>query len=499
MQPRRTSKRLQSKALATLTDAEIRNQEAPISTLPPELLSTIFEIGLGHSSDLQHKTSFPRTVAHVSRRWREVALATSALWTTVTTHTLYPSWLQSSGNRSLDVHLDLTEIESNTHIGSTRVRVITEAVTPHLHRMQFFTLFDRNSYLLINALTHLACSRVERVWISTVVDPDIAWTLPRSNGTAPLKELRVSGLGMDQCPLPLGDVTTFHFRVCETGQESLRDHQLSGMFTGFDALTTLVLEGPIIEDYDDDEWSDYKDLVHLPLVTTLAVVRSVPLDISLAQLLNTLRLPALHTLVIHYEEEDTLGEATNASQLEGLSPKFPALRTLELHAVTNPSFLKPFMHAFPDVTALVMPTATREMLLMMHIAGSWSGESWRRLRTLTIGGLRYPSREQEYQFVDDVSTLIKSAKDNGRCPEFESVRIGEKLRARGRPVGDALRYSLVSAGVDVEEVSDIEERFERLVPEAFRELGEEEEEDGDDDDDDDDDEEDAVYSHAGIW
>ncbi|KAF7970817.1 hypothetical protein HWV62_22832 [Athelia sp. TMB] len=60
---------------------ELQNIDAPVSSLPEEVLAMVFEAGV--LLDELPRFEFATVVSHVTRRWRSVALATPRLWNTI--------------------------------------------------------------------------------------------------------------------------------------------------------------------------------------------------------------------------------------------------------------------------------------------------------------------------------------------------------------------------------------------------------------------------------
>ena len=60
---------------------ELQNVDAPISSLPDEVLAMVFEAGV--ILDEFPKSRFAILVSHVTHRWRSIALATPRLWNTI--------------------------------------------------------------------------------------------------------------------------------------------------------------------------------------------------------------------------------------------------------------------------------------------------------------------------------------------------------------------------------------------------------------------------------
>jgi F-box-like len=86
-----------------------RNMLAPISHLPPEILSKIFSYCASESTDHKHPLDWIR-VSHVSRHWRAVALTSPNLWGAIVFSR--PKWVEEMIKRSkmasLAIKADLT-------------------------------------------------------------------------------------------------------------------------------------------------------------------------------------------------------------------------------------------------------------------------------------------------------------------------------------------------------------------------------------------------------
>ncbi|KAF8837263.1 hypothetical protein BDN67DRAFT_909567, partial [Paxillus ammoniavirescens] len=93
--------------------AQITNETAPISRLPSDVLAIIFE----ESRRLLNQWPGPRRplpvevqLSHVCARWRQVALSTPSLWTTIKVPILHRevavrAYLQRCNQSPLDIHL----------------------------------------------------------------------------------------------------------------------------------------------------------------------------------------------------------------------------------------------------------------------------------------------------------------------------------------------------------------------------------------------------------
>ncbi|KAG0694800.1 hypothetical protein DFH29DRAFT_759384, partial [Suillus ampliporus] len=94
--------------------AHITNKTAPVSRLPPDVLAIIFEesrrLLIPWSSVVKRPLSPEVQLSHVSSTWREVALSTPALWTTIRFPILHKeaaavAYLQRCNQAPLSVHI----------------------------------------------------------------------------------------------------------------------------------------------------------------------------------------------------------------------------------------------------------------------------------------------------------------------------------------------------------------------------------------------------------
>ncbi|KAJ7113105.1 hypothetical protein C8R44DRAFT_797192 [Mycena epipterygia] len=126
----------------------------PVLTLPNELVSEIFFQSLSSDTPSDRSPSGPRSplfLGHICRKWREIALSTPSLWTTIelrlddaATHErqlrLLELWLSRSGDCPL--FISLFNIVPALPIGITRASVheFVDAVVPHFRRCRSLQL-----------------------------------------------------------------------------------------------------------------------------------------------------------------------------------------------------------------------------------------------------------------------------------------------------------------------------------------------------------------------
>ncbi|KII93242.1 hypothetical protein PLICRDRAFT_35431 [Plicaturopsis crispa FD-325 SS-3] len=431
---------------------------APISSLPTELLSCIFETGLELSSELHYRLSFPRTIVQVSRGWRATALATSQLWTTLTLREVHAGWLEKSRERPLDLFLDLTDMSENSG------QSLLDVLLPHARRWRLLDIYDPVASPFLWDLTSCPTPCLERLWISTGGPPPI-WKSPLLElGDRPkLTELRTSCMRVQASPLK--SVTTFHLRYY-AWQAPLDLRSFCALCMSFESLTTLVMQGPVLDlDSEDGSTVDLECVANLPLLTVLVIEFFESLSSYLVPLLGAINAPILNTLVLRIQEsEDDWDSGLDGLAL--LSSKFPALRTLNLRSdftinVMYPWTKNPFTLAFPDITSLIISSCTHEPITIDPV----EAYRWPKLRTLTIGrGLGMD------QFVPDFAAFIHDGQGGSH---LETLRM-EPLEVWGESAADLLTRELraVGAQLQVEELDSgaLDKAYERWVPPDFLEI-----------------------------
>ena len=132
----------------------IPQQSTPINSLADELLSQIFTLATHGSCDRYDAILYPIIVSHVTHRWREVALSTSTLWTSIILTHPSPwsqlsrtiAYLSRSRLRPLDLFLDFRDPSWNwqedMHSFSWKhMENVIRLLSPHVPRWWRLELF----------------------------------------------------------------------------------------------------------------------------------------------------------------------------------------------------------------------------------------------------------------------------------------------------------------------------------------------------------------------
>lgn len=242
-------------ALLTLQSraAHIKNKIAPVSRLPSDVLAIIFEESrrlLAPWSSVTNRPLSPEVqLSHVSSRWREVALSTPALWTTIRFPILHKEaavivYLQRCNQAPLSVHIGptVTDPDSLRFIAAQfvprldQIRELTLDTDEFPELCSLFTLFSDASALMLRRLK-ICCS-----------DARGATGVPsRSDifkaGAPLLSDIRLSAFPVG---LPQSSATTLHFEPLPGPGHPLSRNTFLDILTPLSAtLSTLHLRGYI--------------------------------------------------------------------------------------------------------------------------------------------------------------------------------------------------------------------------------------------------------------
>ncbi|KAG9314915.1 hypothetical protein JVU11DRAFT_4023 [Chiua virens] len=230
--------------------AHIKNETLPISKLPSDVLSIIFE----ESRCLLNEWPGPRRplpievqLSHVCSRWRQVALSTPSLWTTIRVPILHKeiavrTYFQRCQQCPLDVHIgpmfsDKRSMDLIASLLIPRISQFRELILDTMDRQELFTL--------LGLLANVAAPHLRRltIWSHNVV---------RSQGAYPhfelfrygaplLEDMRLSAIPITFPTFPL---KTLHFDPLPGSGLPLSRSDLLSMITPFaSTLTTLHLKG----------------------------------------------------------------------------------------------------------------------------------------------------------------------------------------------------------------------------------------------------------------
>ncbi|KDQ56038.1 hypothetical protein JAAARDRAFT_208281 [Jaapia argillacea MUCL 33604] len=335
---------------------------APVYRLPVELLSAIFKIGHFEHGELfkagnYWKFKFRGTICLVSRRFRDVAIGTPALWTYISlrlghvhrsfshpAHNVSPvSYLEYCTKRSAELPLSIY----TTFRCHCQEDVYFDALI--MDRLAFYT------------------SRLKRLHIQTETTADgVVLLLQRfRSASAPLLEyFRIEGQEdaefLDESPIFTGGTPRLSYLDFTTNVVLPPSR---GPFPPLRTVTTLSIRG-----VDDMDYAHIRHLLHaMPSLTTLKL--SMTFLMHENNTFPPIILPQLKTIVIKGEGGDWIAPYLMAPNLEtlqiramssgcpciiellGVHGKYASLRTLEVKetswTVPPEDFNEAFLRSMP--------------------------------------------------------------------------------------------------------------------------------------------------------
>jgi hypothetical protein len=299
---RRIDQEMQRLEDAMRTLKSRRNMLAPISYLPPEILSQIFFYCASESTDHKNPLDWIK-VGHVSRHWRAVALNSPNLWGAIVFSR--PKWVEEMLKRSkmanLIVKADLTWVTPKV-LESVQIALRHSARIRELGLVASSTTLDKLFDSPINLPNlHTLCFAVPRkerfgipfgyILPETVLEGDFPY-LRRL-------ELTKCNIGWDS-PL-LNDLT--HLKICDVSSIARSTtNQVLDALERMPALEVLDLHEALPLVPDEAVPLPVDRVVVLPRLTHIAISSSVP---ECANLLQQITIPDTATIKLLCKGTDT--------------------------------------------------------------------------------------------------------------------------------------------------------------------------------------------------
>ncbi|THV02883.1 hypothetical protein K435DRAFT_836213 [Dendrothele bispora CBS 962.96] len=396
------------------------NLSAPISGLPPDLLSSIFLLCYCQES-VPH---FPTVASHVCNYWREVSLGTPLLWTNIHVRLKPSPWLSPKLHVDrLEAYLKRTgtahykvRVEIN---GNHDFRSVVELIAAHLYRCSYihFTIANhpnaveilRESLQSVEAPILEYLSITVRPWPRIDYNPiQFSAILPNifkgALGAPVLSLLRLTGVAGSLQP-PLVSVSTLYIDGTD-----MADLTLSQYRTLLAALPNLINLSLLRIDVTGSN-SEPFDPVSLPSLRSVRL-RNVPGSQTAHLMLKCLPVDQLECLVLlDVECLDTC--------------LFPEVRKLTFSACDFPvEQLGHLMLAFPAVESFTTEIVSSLVLIALGYPGTpvW----WPELKFLTV-------KEIQHEEVVSLVDLVRSRK-RMECP-LSKVCLDKRSRVLLRSKG----------------------------------------------------------------
>ncbi|KIM82282.1 hypothetical protein PILCRDRAFT_474910 [Piloderma croceum F 1598] len=370
-------------ATVKISEFAIADQDPPISRIPHEILAMIFVStqpdklhGLASGQQQQIRIPVEIPVSHVSTFWRDVAIDTPSLWTTVLVHPTQPSELmQIYLSRSKTYPLDVV-----VNHGAGGFVDISEAclnmIISHVDRLRSLHVAGpiNDIYRTLSLFHHLAAPQLKELvlrgrgleWQPYDRAPHIF-----AGGAPALSSLRLNGIGLRTCLPPLSAITSM----------SLYDLQLSGLWK-YQHFLTVLSSTPLLAELSIhgllvDHWE-----AHANGPVQLHSLRSLwlsGLDTHVSHILYSLSLPHIKFLSLNH-----LTPSTNQGIFRLNSSGTPRYPTVLSLVFTRTVSFTGFSSLLPSLTHLTILHCNPLIALQEVFTMSTSVTPLPDLETLTL-------------------------------------------------------------------------------------------------------------------
>lgn len=442
----------------------ITNNRPPICTLPPEVLSRIFQ--LGQSTDTEERViddedsseplsaypPFELLVSHVSLHFRNVALGTHRLWDRITTgrglaNGELKTYLERSNGCLLGVRIDLLRMHIPDPLAMAKVDMIT-LHTSRYQRLAINSVCETQSHPVLRRFCDLSTPRLRHLSVSvdeveniTAADAEIL-----KRDIPGLLFVRMGGLALHFFRPPLHNVETLHldqtvalpmlfdtFRIIVTTPSRLRNLSIYGEMLEPQTNWTSIGTAPI-------------SLPHLQSLRICGISGAIYSGILLG-----ISAPALETLTLKDLKERDLVPflSLEAPIRDAASTKarFPVLSSLTLldPEVSSDVYIELF-RVFPGITSFVLACQTSAPTVLQLLSGpllTGPNTPWLRLQTLAL--------LVNIEVVEGLTVKVARERKKAGCP-LTKLRLGI-----AGPLSELLQYAWLKENVELETFVEVDQ------------------------------------------
>lgn len=367
--------------------------------MPEEVLSLIFQLTSIDSRTIPQQTPsypgsgtafqpIPLIIASVSRRWRSIALKTTALWANVYVAMARPKcWPQlaihKSGKRKLEITIDCRAPECPV---TSDLDTFLDEVLPHVERWSAISVVADHCKVLEtigSRLATLAAPNLQEIRFTLTGrgpsgDQHITIPLLFAGGAPQLARVRVDSVALTWNSPILTDLDTLDLRWLWSDTK-LRYDQFHSLMKVSPTLTTLVLRGFYVQLLPATNYA----AIHAPALRHLEISGD-----SVCAMLSLLVTPSLNSLLLANVDESEFRVLGNFFQSSKKS-RYPSLRSLSLLNVKTSKPTLGFLEVMSQITDLTIINAGSEDFLAVLRARQEGEEghvepAFPHLRTLTI-------------------------------------------------------------------------------------------------------------------
>jgi hypothetical protein len=323
----------------SISSAEMALRRPPVACLPIEMLSAIFEAGPFTSEE---RLKFTLAVSQVSRLWRQTAMHTSFLWSSILLlaecgqgwRELMKLMIKLSRSHPLNITVDLFRDPEDTQfrdILGWQLDIIIPEISRWKH-LYYTAVFYDDAFLFFEPVSFLSAPILEvlEVEVETEEEQYLDQALGVFMGGAPLlSRVRVDGMTILSCLPPISSLTSL--RLFDP-PGPIDFGLFTKILTASSALTELMLDGDALDEEQIYQFYENGEFVDLSTLRSLRLVVEIFPKHQFFSLLAVLRCPGLEMMQITaIKPDDSSPDSRPRHNYEPLT--FTSLRSLELYGV----------------------------------------------------------------------------------------------------------------------------------------------------------------------
>lgn len=389
-----------------------------ITYLPIEMLSAIFEAAPILPDE---RLEFAMSVSQVSRMWRQTAMNTTFLWSSILVLgewvegwlKLIESIIKLSRSDPLDITVRLYRDERDSHF-EVILHQQLDIIIPEIYRWKrlfYAAFFCDDAYLFFQPLSLLSAPVLEvlEITVNTEEYDDENLSI-FSGGTSMLSQITMDGMGITSCFPPISSLTSLRLR---NSPYPLTLTLFKDILTASDALTHLEFHVDSLDEDHLDEFGVQGQFIDLSSLRSLRIVYPDQLH----NLLRILRCPGLEVMQI-----DELRSPDSQPQYSYELSRFNCLRSLVLRGVDCTVLLAEFnVRELPALTHITFYRCTTSMIILNALVSATEDEEtvWPLLKVISLDAVSLPHKD-----VDSFCEVLSYRSECGKpveCVKFDTT------------------------------------------------------------------------------
>ena len=412
---------------------------SPVARLPIEIMHAIFNAGPDH---VESRMYFAMSVSQVSRLWRQIALRTPFIWSSVLLYAqsteewweLMKMRIKLSCSHPLDIMVELY------HYGPkpgpefySMLDYQLNVIIPEASRwksLQYSGSLSRDAFSFFQTLSLLSAPLLEVLEIEAGMDDEmyINEALIVFSGGAPiLSRVMIEGIKISSCLPPISSVYSFALYHPPGPIDFVLFKEI---LTTPDALTNIELHADVVDEVQLLELAADGQYLELSSLRSLFIAADMAPENQLLGLLSILRCPGLETMSVAVPKDDLYIRPRHNYKF----PTYASLRSLQLDGLDCIQLCADFdVKNLPALTCITFIRCSNAVALLraMVPTAEVQMDIWPLLQSI---GLDAASLHRDD--VDELCTVLSYRNQCGRpinCVRFDIA--GDQFVANGNHVG----------------------------------------------------------------